>query len=524
MKKMKFSLQHLIVFVALLTFIFTLGSSLWSGYSTDKQALITNTLETNRVYAQKLAKTTNIFLKSTMQTLQYSSKDIAPFMNKDEEKLLHEANRLKIQTNIFNSVIIANAEGRILATSPQSLHIKNKMLTSPGGQQALKERKPLISKPYTAIIGKLVIFISYPITDEKGNYLGLVGGTLYLKETNALNELLGQHFYKDGSYVYVVDGDGRIIYHQDPARVNDLVAENHVVQKLIKGKSGAERVINTKSKDMLAGYAYVPIADWGIVSQRPVEMALVPATNMINEMIEKSLPFLLVSLLIIWWISKKIAQPLHQLAYYTENSTEFNQEKSIENVSAWYYEAIQLKKSLLHSLAFLHDRINDFMYQSTTDPLTNLTNRRIMDEQMKKWTENNTPFSLILLDIDHFKSINDTYGHSAGDAVLKFLAERMREVTREQDVCCRFGGEEFLILLPHTTKYEAFKVAERLRMSMGISMSPCDKIVTISAGISSYPDCTSEITKLIELADECLYKAKKSGRNRTIVFEESTSI
>ncbi|BAU27840.1 diguanylate cyclase (GGDEF)-like protein [Aneurinibacillus soli] len=521
MKKMKFSLQHLIVCVALLSFILTLISSLWSGYSTDKQTLITNTLETNRVYAQKLAKTTNSFLKSTLQTLQFSSKEIAPFMQNDEGKLLHEANRLKMQTNTFNSVIIANAEGRILATSPQSLQIKNKMLTSPGGQQALKERKPIISKPYTAITGRLVIFISYPIFDEKGTYLGLVGGTLYLKEMNVLNELLGEHFYKDGSYVYVVDGDGRIIYHQDSKRVNDVVVKNQVVQKLMQGKSGAERVINTKHKDMLAGYAYVPIADWGIVSQRPVDIALVPATDMINEMIKKSFPFLLVSLLIIWWISRKIAQPLHQLAHYTENSTENSQEEHMEEVVAWYYEAIQLKKSLLHSLTFLHDKINYFMYQSTTDPLTKLTNRRTMDEQMKKWTENSIPFSLILLDIDRFKSINDTYGHSVGDEVLKFLARKMKENARQHDICCRFGGEEFLILLPNTEKNEAFHVAERLRMSMEAGASPCGEMVTISAGVSSYPDCTSETAKLIELADECLYKAKKSGRNCTIVFESS---
>ncbi|MCI1696421.1 sensor domain-containing diguanylate cyclase [Aneurinibacillus aneurinilyticus] len=519
MKKMKLSLRHLIIFVALLSVVLTLVGSLWSGYHTGKHTLITNALETNRVYAQKLAETTDLFLKSTLQTLQFSSTDIAPFMQKDEQKLLDEANRLKMQNNTFNSIIITNAQGEILATSPQSLQIKGKMLVSPGGQQALKEKKPLISKPYTAITGRLVIFISHPIFDKRGNYLGLVGGTLYLKESNILYELLGKHFYQDGSYVYVVDGDGRIIYHENQQRVNDVVVENPVVQKLIQGKGGAERVINTKNQDMIAGYSYIPIADWGVVSQRPADKALAPATEMLKDMIQKSLPLLFLSLLLIWWISRKIAQPLHQLAYYTENSTENSQEEHIEKVVAWYYEAIQLKKSLLHSLVFLHDRVNYFMYQSTTDPLTKLANRRTMEQQMQNWAANNVPFSIIILDIDHFKRVNDTYGHPIGDEVLKFLAEQMKEASRQTDICCRFGGEEFVILLPHTEKTEAFHVAERLRMSMESSMSPCGEVVTISVGISSYPACTSEIAKLIEQADECLYSAKKSGRNRTIVFE-----
>ncbi|WCN38442.1 sensor domain-containing diguanylate cyclase [Aneurinibacillus uraniidurans] len=524
MKKMKLSLRHLIIFVALLSCVLTLVSSLWSGYHTDKQTLIANNLETNRVYAQKLAETTDTFFKATLQTLRFSAMDIAPSMQNDEQKLLHEANRLKEQTNTFNSIVITDAKGKILATSPQSLQLKDKMLASPGGKQALKEKKTLISKPYTAITGRLLIFISHPIFDKKGNYLGLVGGTLYLKEKNILNTLLGEHFYQDGSYVYVVDGDGRVVYHQNPQRVNDVVVDNPVVQKLMQGKSGAEQVINTKKQDMLAGYSYIPIADWGIVSQRPVDKALTPATEMLKEMVQQSLPFLILSLLIIWWISRRIAQPLHQLAHYTENSTENSQAKHIENVAAWYYEVIQLKKSLLHSLVFLHNRVNYFMYESTTDPLTKLTNRRTMDEKMKNWVEKDVPFSLILLDIDRFKRVNDTYGHSIGDEVLKFLACQMKEASRESDICCRFGGEEFVILLPHTEKMEAFKAAERLRMNMESSTSPCGEVVTISAGVSSYPDCASEITTVIEQADECLYEAKNSGRNRTIVFEYSHQV
>lgn len=518
MKRMKLSLRYLIVFVALLSFILTLISSLLSGYDTNKQTLLTSTLETNRMYAEKLAQTTESFLQTTLQTLSVSAAEIALIMD-DEAALLREADRLKMQTRTFNSVAITNAAGKVLATSPQSLDLRGKILESPSSKEALEERRPLISKPYTGITGRLIIFISYPIFDQEHNYLGLVGGTLYLKEMNILNEILGEHFYKDGSYVYVVDRDGRIIYHQDQSRVNDIVDGNPVVRKLMNGQRGAERVINTKNKDMLAGYSYIPTADWGVVSQRETAVTLAPAKAMLKKMIVTSFPFLFVSLIFIIWLSNKIAQPLHKLAYYTENSTEKNQEKHIAKISAWYYEVIQLKKALVHSLAFLHNRINYSNHQSKTDPLTKLTNRRGMDEHMKKWLEEETPFSLILLDIDHFKRVNDTYGHAEGDHVLQFLAMQMAGSVEPHHICCRYGGEEFVILLPDTMQQNAVKVAERLRAKMEGTVSPCGDIVTISAGVASYPDHASDLEALVAKADSSLYEAKKRGRNQIVAFE-----
>jgi len=516
---MKLSLKYLILSAALLSMIFTLFSSISSGYRISQQTLIENTLETNRVYAQKLANTTDVFFNMTLQTLELSSKDISSYMKGDhysKTKLLQEADRLKKQTNTFNSVVIVAADGEILATSPQTLDVVGKLLDSTGGQEALKGKRPLISKPYLSITGRLIIFISHPIVAEDGEYLGLVGGSLYLKEANILNMILGEHFYNDGSYVYVVDEDGRIIYHQMPNRINELVSHNPVVQKLMNKESGTARVLNTQGIDMLAGYAYVPSVGWGIVSQRPAAVSLAPTSDMMNGMIVKSLPYLLISLILISFISKLIAQPLQKLAHFTESSTENNQEKSMQKVSTWYYEAIQLKKALTYSLGFFHDRVDYFTYQSKTDPLTKLANRRTLDEQTQKWSEDGVAFSVILLDVDHFKKVNDTYGHSKGDEVLIFLAQKMKEVSGEKDICCRYGGEEFVLLLHDRSGDEAYQVAEKLRMLVESTVSPCGDTITISAGIAAYPASATHLAHLFELADQCLYEAKNTGRNKSV--------
>ena len=448
----------------------------------------------------------------TLQSLEVSAKQVAPYIELgDTEKLLSEVNRMKEQTDTFNSVSIVDEYGEILAVSPETLALKGKRLNSVGGLEALKKREAFISQPYVGLTGRLIIFLSYPIFNKEGEYLGLVGGTIYLKEKNILQSVLGEHFYKDGSHVYVVDESGRIIYHQDPRRVNDSVLENKVVQQLIAGNSGAMEVVNTEGVEMLAGYSTIPTANWGVVTQRPKEDALEPAFTAIKEMIIKTVPILIISLLIILLVSIRIAQPLTKLATYAESSTENKQGERISDVHAWYYEAIQLKKALNYSL-------NYFIHQSTVDPLTKLMNRRAMDAHLENWTEQDRPFALLIFDIDKFKRVNDTYGHASGDEVLKYLAASMLEVARKDDVCCRFGGEEFVMLLPETDRHAAFLIAERLRKKLESTISPCGEVVTISIGIAMYPEDRAHSAELLELADQCLYEAKRTGRNRTIEY------
>lgn len=514
----KLTLKKLILSVALLSVILTLFSSILAGYRVNQSTLVEGTLETNRVYVQKLSQLTDNFMERTLQSLAVSSTEISHYFDDDEasELLMNEANRLMKQSNTFNSVVVTSADGVVLATSPQTLAIVGKKLNSPGSVQALKERKPLISKPYVSATNRLIVFISSPIFDQSGTYLGYIGGSIYLLEKNILNELLGEHYYKDGSYVYVVNEEGRLLFHEDKTRINEVVTGNSVIEKIKKGQSGAERVTNTKGKDMLAGYGYIPTAKWGIVSQRPTEVTLQPSRQLLNKMLLTALPFLLLSLILIWFISNRIADPLKKLADHAKDSTDNWQMDEMGKVQAWYYEALELQKAMLNNLRFFQNKVNFFIHESSTDPLTNLVNRRAMNEQVHEWIQAKQPFSLIILDIDKFKRVNDTYGHPVGDLVLKFLAVELKRVARPQDICCRYGGEEFILLTPGLDQQEAVLVADKLRSTLEHTPSPCGDIITISAGVASYPQCSTHIVELIEIADGCLYEAKNTGRNRVV--------
>lgn len=162
---------------------------------------------------------------------------------------------------------------------------------------------------------------------------------------------------------------------------------------------------------------------------------------------------------------------------------------------------------------------------SLTDALTELPNRRMaMDRLTQEWStaaRNNRPLSCMMLDIDHFKSINDTYGHHVGDEALKLTARTLRKAARAQDVVCRHGGEEFVVICPDTTQTQAHQVAERMRNSIAqLNIVMRDKsslVITISIGIAERNAALTTMEALLKHADENMYAAKKNGRNRTVI-------
>ena len=163
--------------------------------------------------------------------------------------------------------------------------------------------------------------------------------------------------------------------------------------------------------------------------------------------------------------------------------------------------------------------------EAHTDSLTRLANRRAFDVELDRccsqWQHTQTRFSLALLDIDHFKKFNDTYGHQAGDEVLKQVAATLQYVARETDLPCRYGGEEFAIVLPGTGAYDAALLAERARstiQALSVEFEGKAMQVTVSIGLAEISVVSSEI-QLLKRADEALYHSKQAGRNCTHIFD-----
>lgn len=185
---------------------------------------------------------------------------------------------------------------------------------------------------------------------------------------------------------------------------------------------------------------------------------------------------------------------------------------------------VQLKiKSLQDSLK----KSNHLLLElSNTDPLTQLSNRRCLMEtlerEIKRSERSGAPVSLVMLDIDHFKQVNDTYGHQQGDTVLKAVADLLRQHLRQYDMAARFGGEEFSLVLPTTDLEQATEVAERLRTRVAtipFKSSLQNLTLSVSLGVATYPHGTVRtVDDLIREADYALYEAKRGGRNQVRVM------
>lgn len=181
-----------------------------------------------------------------------------------------------------------------------------------------------------------------------------------------------------------------------------------------------------------------------------------------------------------------------------------------------------LANQAVHALesAEIHSEVK---HHAVVDGLTNLYNHRYFQESLTKLLKQsivmNTPFSILMMDLDNFKEINDTYGHLAGDAVLRNIGQTLIEVTRKNDVAARYGGEEFAVLLSGLDKFQARMVAERLRSLVEKRVITDESVniplrVTISIGIASFPEHAKEQKELLKIADLALYRAKQAGKNR----------
>jgi len=254
-------------------------------------------------------------------------------------------------------------------------------------------------------------------------------------------------------------------------------------------------------------------------------------------------------------------QELIHIADINEESNNLNYKGRIITRGAMISVPLTVKRRLCGVLNLHHDEVDGFssgdakliqavgnqaaiaiensqLYEkarnlSNTDELTNLANRRhfqsILQREVAQAKRYHSYFSMIMIDIDHFKVYNDNNGHLKGDIVLRKVADSFLQNTRGIDLVARFGGEEFVVLLPKTEKEGAMAAAEKLRTTIattefaGATESQPDGKLTISLGVATYPEDSKDIFELLDLADRALYRAKETGRNRTILWEPSLS-
>lgn len=499
----------LVIFSVVSLFLISLAVS----YYIQRQELIDNSLSVNFEYATKIATGVDHHFQNINKELAYSAHILGQNFNRPE--VIHaEAERIQLQSDYFARVLVFDSQGRIKEVSPKTANLKkNLQVTTLGVRESLQLKKPYISPPFYSAAHDLVVIVTQPIFDRNHKYLGFISGNILLKEQNIISKLLTMKYgYKD-SYMYVFDQSDKVIFHPKHERIGEPIKNNTGLAFMNLAKSGKVQLVNSRGIDNLAGFAHVPTTNWIVVSQQPTESLLRQADAILYQVGIGIGFFYLFVFFAVWKVSYLISSPMNSLAKMAGDLADPEAVNQINHIKPWYFELRNFKFSLLLSANHFNKKINELNVHINTDPLTGLYNRRGLDTYVNEFMANQTKFAVIAIDIDHFKKINDTYGHYKGDVILQKVSQQIQDNFRENDVCCRIGGEEFIVLTPMTDKEQAYAIAERLRRVLEVDLMDGMGPVTISIGITHWPQTSRDIKEVFKAADDLLYQAKMDGRN-----------
>lgn len=342
-----------------------------------------------------------------------------------------------------------------------------------------------------------------------------------------LQHLSGRY---DSSYSFVIKPDGEIILHQDDAMLNKNINSILNIPISFDEREGAiEQAVNGENK--IAYYSHCSEVDWIVVTivDKQEVSAEIQYKILFYVLIIGSIALLL-GLMQSIILSNRFSKPLLQLQCQIKHIINGEDERGcafkypnneIAVIAAeiscltskeFYAKSKQLEKSN----ALLEKTNHELQLLSITDPLTGLYNRHKTDAELAhefgRVSRYGGIFSLLVLDIDWFKKVNDTYGHLAGDIVIKEIATLIRENSRDIDVVGRWGGEEFLILCPKINLAQALGLAERIRRSIEEHLFSINTPLTVSIGVAEF-NHHETVIELLKRADDNLYAAKHSGRN-----------
>ncbi|MCM3789257.1 sensor domain-containing diguanylate cyclase [Domibacillus indicus] len=514
----KVSLATLLTSLVCASVILTVLIMVVSSYQSEKDSLTRTYLSLNYSKSSKISQSVG----SLFHSMRLSLEDTAEFLQEkdtlSDEEIQEQLELLRNSSRYFNSLSWVDETGLMRNIAPLSTGLKGQVITTGETKKVLDTKKPALTAPYIGPSGRLLVSMSQPLYDKNGTYRGMIGGSIYLQEENVLNEILGNDATEEnGSYYYVVGPDGTLLFHPDQGRIGEDGNANTVVRKLMQGKSGAEQVTNKAGIPMLAAYSAIPEIGWGVVQQTPVSSMKDVLQNHIEKLVLRILPPFLLLLALSILIARKLAAPFMHLADLMNRLASGKAVPVPDERPHWNREADLLTKSVAIAIRAVKENNQKLTHAAITDPLTGIPNRRELDERMESWAAQNRRFSLVIIDIDHFKQINDTYGHQMGDETLKQLVSTIQSIVRKTDICFRYGGEEFIMLLPDTTGLEAYSIAEKVRIAVENKIKAGGRPVTISLGIAEFPLQSASLAELFQLADQALYQSKSEGRNRATI-------
>ena len=377
-------------------------------------------LDANSSYAMKMSDVMSNYIEIAQRELAYGAKKIES--TNDIDSLKNEADRLRLQSGMFNSVLVVSDGAVVLATSPESLGLVGVHLNSSASKLAIEAKKPFISAPYKSASGNLIIFLSHPIYDKNSNYIGYVGGSIYLKEQSLFSDVLSRHFFKSDTEISIVSDDGNVIFNNDNSAVGrPMVMDDNLKSKLTSSERG-EGIFFSSGNKYLLGYANMKNTAWSVLVYSHADSVTTILITYAKSVLVLLIVIVITFSLFSYFIASRISIPLEKLAISTNAKDIGGSLVDIKGINAWYVEADRLKKALFTHIKIMIERVDSLNEVALKDPLTGVNNRLGFSNKIQNHKQGSGA-SVIAIDVDFFKKINDNFGHGVGDEVLVTLAQ-----------------------------------------------------------------------------------------------------
>jgi diguanylate cyclase (GGDEF)-like protein len=501
--------------------------------------------EKHRLLAENLASPIHIYINDHKAMLKLVATSIQRDV-RQQRGTLKDYTKTLLHAHGFRSLTLVGLDGKsITGAAEQDAFAKEAcfLKVRDSGKTALSNIKA------SPLDGKPTLVLSEPVFNPAGNLHAVLVGELSI---GLIEQLRRKIKFGIKGHSAIVDKTGHVIAHPNPDWMVEMRDLSHlsVVKKMMAGKTGVTEFYSPFIKqDMVAGYTSVPELGWGIMVPQPKPEVEAQVTALLAENYRWGLLGLVLSVALVVPLVMWITRPINRLASAANHlaKNDFKGELPdlpdfapreirqlgadlsvlVGGLQASHVTINELNESLQHKVSDATSQLRDANMQLTLlaqeDHLTTLSNRRhfetLLQESLETVPDEEVQMCLMLIDIDNFKSINDTYGHAAGDTVLSHVANLLKTIMRPGDLTARYGGDEFVVQMNCTPEIGR-KRAQDIRTAVeqsGIFWQEQRISVTVSIGVLyTRANAIRDIDNLMRLADAAMYEAKNSGRNRVV--------
>lgn len=533
------SIKSRILALAVLSALVPTGITLAVAYTQNRRALEAKITQDLVSESSQTAREINVWLKERIYDLRVfaTSEEVSTNLSRytsqgggaASPRLREYLRSLHERFTDFEQLAVLDADGRVLATSeaaPHPVHLVGDW------QKQLRQDGQIVGDAYWEDEkGKLILAV--PVQRTDGRLIGAFAAEINLAPVQA--QL--RSFLTDSATgaVYLVSDSGRIIAssREISERLLGTTIAPATLAPLAKLDTAAMSYTNFEGREVLGTLRKVPQVRWSVISEVSADAALDQVQRFRNFGLLVITVLLLLVAGLAYRLGLLIVRPLERLADGANEVAMGDLDVDLPGDTSGAGEVGALtgvfnnmvarlragRQQLASANETLRAKNQELEQLSVTDGLTGLANHRALMQRLNeegiRSGRNKRPFSVIMADVDHFKTYNDEFGHPEGDQVLKKVAAILKDSTRTVDCVARYGGEEFAVLLPETEMAGALEVAERVRSRIEAAEFPCRKI-TLSIGVAEYPKDADTTKEIMIAADAALYGAKRAGRNQVV--------